>query len=206
MPWVGEHLDDSRGLDQVRNNLTWSRHLCYRNRKTSRLALRAEGLEPERVPCQFATKSRLLIIANELQNLNRNVSVVEDGGHLISFRPPPTEVHAQVKTWFTDREILEWFERHLSLFRELSMRNYIRALELNRAGLDWVDASFPRPLPGRTRLVARLRDETSFRSEDERVQAFVSAGGVCRATYFNHVRRLRAIRGNTERKRHFGDG
>jgi len=163
----------------------------------------ATGLGPERIPRQFVTKSRLFIIANEWQNRNRNVPIVEDGGHLISFRPPPAEVHAQVKTWFTDREILEWFERHLSLFRELSMRNYVRALELKRAGLDWIDASLPRPLPGRTRLVARLRDEASFRSEEERVRAFIGAGGGCRATYFNHVRRLRTIRGGIGNRRRF---
>jgi hypothetical protein len=155
----------------------------------------ATGLGPERIPRQFITKSRLFIIANDWQNLNQNVRIVDDGGHLISFRPPPIEVHMQVKTWFTDREILEWFERHLSLFRELSMRNYLRALELKRAGLDWIDPSLPRPLPGRTRLVARLRDEVSFGSEEERVRAFISAGGGCRATYFNHVRRLRTICG-----------
>ena len=163
----------------------------------------ATGLGPERIPRQFVTKSRLFIIANEWQNLNRNVCIVSYGGHLIWFRPSPAEVHAQVKTWFADREILEWFERHLSLFRELSMTNYIRASELKQAGLDWIDTSLPRPLPGRTRLVARLRDEASFRSEEERVRAFINAGGGCRATYFNHVRKLRSIRSSIGNKHRF---
>lgn len=163
----------------------------------------AAGLDREKIPRQFTTKSRLLIIANDWRNLNRNVAAVEDRGHLVSFRPPPEEVHAHAKTWFTDPEILEWFQRHLTFFHKLSLRNYVRALELKRAGLDWIDASLPKPMPSRTKLVARLRDDASFESEEQRVRAFVSTGGGCRATYFNHVRRLRSIQGAAGNERRF---
>jgi hypothetical protein len=163
----------------------------------------AAGLERDGIPRHFTTRSRLLIIANDWRNLNRNVAAVEDRGHLVSLRPPPEEVHAHAKTWFIDAEILQWFERHLSLFDKLSLRNYVRALELKRAGLDWIDASLPKPLPSRTRLVARLRDDASFKSEQQRVRAFVGMGAGCRATYFNHVRRLRAIQDSVGVNRRF---
>ena len=46
-------------------------------------------------------------------------------------------------------------------------------------------------LSGPRLLAARLRADTSFASEEDRAQAFVEQGGGCRATYFNHVKRLR---------------
>ena len=154
----------------------------------------AAGMEREGIPRQFSTKSRVMIIANDWQTLNRNVAAVQDRGHLISFEPPPEEVHGRVARWFDDEEILAWFQRHLSLFDRLSMRDYVRAAELKRAGLDWMQVSLPRNLPTKTLLVAQLKDDESYRTEEERVQAFVSIGAGCRATYFNHARQLDHIR------------
>lgn len=39
-------------------------------------------------------------------------------------------------------------------------------------------------------LVAQLKADPTFDSEEERVRAFVARGGGCRATYFNHARTL----------------
>ena len=75
------------------------------------------------------------------------------------------------------------------------MRHYVRAAELKRAGLDWKQASLPEGLPRKTQLVAQLWDDDSYGSEEERAQVFVSLGAGCRATYFNHARRLRDLRG-----------
>ncbi len=155
----------------------------------------AAGLERDGVPREFSTKSRLLIIANDWQTLDRNVAAVQDRGHLISFEPSPAEVHCRVRSWFDDEEILDWFHRNLGLFRTLSMRQYVHARELKRADLDWREASLPGSLPEKTLLVARLRNDVSFGSEEERAGMFVSLGSGCRATYFNHVKRLRELHG-----------
>jgi hypothetical protein len=40
-------------------------------------------------------------------------------------------------------------------------------------------------------LVARLQADLSFPSEAARVQAFIAAGGGCRATFYHHARRVR---------------
>ena len=50
----------------------------------------ATGFEREGLPREFSTKSRLLIIANDWQTLNRNVVAVQDRGHLISFEAVPS--------------------------------------------------------------------------------------------------------------------
>ena len=46
-------------------------------------------------------------------------------------------------------------------------------------------------LPETTSLVAQLKDDECWASEAERVAEFIRRGGGCRATYFNHAKRLR---------------
>ena len=70
-------------------------------------------------------------------------------------------------TWFDDPEIYEWFSANLHRVREPSQRHYARA-----------------------RLVAELLKSAAYASTAARVQAFVEQGGGCRATFFNHRRRL----------------
>lgn len=187
-------IDDVDSLYSSRNSVRLLKCLCQTDEQ-KRMAWHsaAAGLEREGIPREFNTKSRVIIIANDWKTLNRNVEAVQDRGHLISFDPSPREVHDEVSKWFRDVDVLEWFERNLHMFRHLSMRHYVRAAELKKAGLDWVNASLPESLPEKTILVARLKDDPSFTSESERAAAFVEMGGGCRATYFNHARRLRNL-------------
>jgi hypothetical protein len=47
------------------------------------------------------------------------------------------------------------------------------------------------PKDPRERLVAELRANNSFATQEARAREFVTRGGGCRATYFNHARRLK---------------
>jgi hypothetical protein len=40
--------------------------------------------------------------------------------------------------------------------------------------------------------VAQVKADPQYATEAERVQAFATAGGGCRATYFNHAKKLAA--------------
>ena len=147
-------------------------------------------LEREGVPRCFETKSRVALIANDWKTLNGNVEAVQDRGHVIVFEPTAEEVHQQVSRWFADREILEWFEAHLHLVHRPSMRHYVRAAELKMAGLNWMQAILSDALSEKTLLVARIKADSKYENEQQRVEAFRAFGGGCRATYFNHTRRL----------------
>jgi len=70
------------------------------------------------------------------------------------------------------------------------LRTYRQAWELKQAGLDWRRAVLSRCLSGPALLVARLKADPAYPSEAERVRAFVGAGGGCRATYYQHARKL----------------
>lgn len=63
---------------------------------------------------------------------------------------------------------------------------------MKKAGLDWRTAILGRCLSGAALAVARLKTDQNFVSEEERVRAFVASGAGCRASYFNHARKLKS--------------
>ncbi len=147
-------------------------------------------LEHEGVPRSFETQSRVALLANDWKTLNGNVEAVQDRGHVIVFEPTAEEVHRQMLPWFRDMEILEQFERHLHSVHQPSMRHYVRAAEWKKAGLNWMQAILSAALSEKTLLAARIKMDSKYANERQRVEAFCRLGGGCRATYFNHARRL----------------
>lgn len=64
-------------------------------------------------------------------------SAVEDQGDVLLFEPSGLEVHRRTAAWFWDQEIFDFVGDHLYLIDEPFMRDYYRAWELKRAGMDW---------------------------------------------------------------------
>jgi hypothetical protein len=133
------------------------------------------------------------IIANRWQSLNADVQALEDRGHVLLFEPNAIEVHCQAATWFWDQSIFDFVAEHLHLIEPPSLRTYILAWELKKAGLDWQQGVLSRCLTGPALHVAQLKADPTFASEKERVASFVASGSGCRATYFNIARKLQLI-------------
>lgn len=150
----------------------------------------AQALDRHAVPRQFQTSSQVILIANEWESTSLNVQAVEDRLHVFLFEPTAVEIHRRASTWFDEPEVFEFIGGHLSLFTNLSLRTYVRGAQLKQAGFDWRDLLLRQVLSGPAATVARLKADTSFPSEEARARAFVAAGHGCRATYFNHARRL----------------
>jgi len=153
----------------------------------------AHALRERGVPREFPTSSPVMLIANQWTTSSLNVQAVEDRLHVLSFQPSQTEIHRQAATWFWDAEVFEFVGRHLNLLADLSFRVYIRAAELKQAGLDWRSAVLVTCVSPTTAIVARLKADDTLPSEEARAQAFVQGGHGCRATYFNHVRKLPTV-------------
>ena len=47
----------------------------------------ARSLERQGIPREFTTKSRVVIISNDWQTLNKNVAALQDRGHVLLFQP-----------------------------------------------------------------------------------------------------------------------
>lgn len=185
-------LDDVDTLYADRSAVRLLKCLCQTDEE-KRLAWHTASTVMDRdgIPRKFTTRSRVVIIANEWKTLDRNVAAIQDRGHVIRFEPSTDEVHRRVAEWFDDQEILQWFGDHLHLVHPPSMRHYVRAAELKRAGLEWETVLMSNTFPKKALLVARLKADGKFSNEKERVRAFVQTGAGCRATYFNHAKKLR---------------
>src|SRR5262245_15685928 len=149
-----------------------------------------KSLERQGIPREFVTKSRVVIIANDWQTLNRNVAALQDRGHVIHFQPGAAEVHRKAGTWFDDPEIYEWFAANLHRVREPSLRHYVRAKELKAAKMDWTEVLASEAENPRARLAAEILASATYGGMAERVKAFIEQGGGCRATFFNCRRYL----------------
>ncbi|MGZ5973247.1 MAG: hypothetical protein ACXWPK_07515, partial [Isosphaeraceae bacterium] len=124
------------------------------------------------------------------QTLNKNVAALQDRGNVLLFQPSASEVHAQAGKWFEDEEISGWFAANLHRVREPSLRHYVRARELKAAGMDWTEVLAAEEENPRSRLVTEILASPAYDSTAARVKAFVERQGGCRATFFNHRRRL----------------
>ncbi len=187
-------LDDVDSLYADRAAVRLLKCLCQTERqKTLAWHSYAKALEREDIPREFTTESRVLIIANVWKTLNSNVTAIEDRGHVLLFEPSPLEVHSRVAQWFWDQEVFDFVARHLHLIAEPSMRHYLAAWELKQAGFDWRSRLLERwATDDRTVLVAQLKADPSYVSEEDRVRAFKEKGGGCRQTYFAHAKKFRA--------------
>lgn len=68
------------------------------------------------------------------------------------------------------------------------------AWEKKQAGLDWRQFILNRLLTGTALEVARLKTQSGFSSEGERVQVFIDRGHGSRAIWFNHAKKLHHVR------------
>jgi len=125
---------------------------------------------------EFETTSKVTIVANQWCPRNADVEALEDRGHIILFRPSAIEVHLRTATWFWSQEIFNLFGANLGLITEPSMRLYIAAWELRQAGFDWKTPILARFQSGKAVLVAKLKSDPSFRTEEDRAKAFKDEG------------------------------
>jgi hypothetical protein len=193
-------IDDVDALYADRSGVRLLKCLCQtEEEKTVAWHSDARSLERQGIPREFVTKSRVAIIANDWKTLDQNVAALQDRGHVLLFQPGAAEVHRKAGTWFDDSEIYEWFAANLHRVREPSLRHYVRAKELKAARMDWTAVLAAEDENRRARLVAELLKSAAYASTAERVQAFIDQGGGCRATFFNHRRRLDGENGTGER-------
>jgi hypothetical protein len=184
-------IDDVDDLYADRSGIRLLKCLCQtEEEKAVAWHSDAKSLERQGIPREFVTKSRVVIIANDWQTLNKNVAALQDRGHVLLFQPSAAEVHRKAGTWFDDPEIYEWFAKNLDRVREPSLRHYVRAKQLKAAKMDWTEVLAEEAENRRARLAAELLASAAYSSTAARVKAFVEKGGGCRATFFNYRRYL----------------
>ncbi len=187
-------LDDVDGLHATPQGICLLKQLCQTDsRKRVSWNSNAVKLAKEGIPRQFVTTSHVAIITNGWRTISKNVEALEDRGHVISFEPAALEVHARTAEWFWDQEVFDFVAEHLHLIATPSMRDYVKGAQQKKGGLNWRNALLSKwGLADARLLVAQLMADPSYETEKQRAQAFVAKGGGCRATYFNHARKVKA--------------
>jgi hypothetical protein len=184
-------LDDIDGLTASPQGVRLLKALTQSDsEKTVSWETQAAALDREGIPRSFKTRSQVAILANS-PFASEDARALEDRGHVLVFDPPPLEVHEQASTWFWNQEVFDFVGHYLHLMPHHSFRTYVNAWERKNAGLPWQSAVLDRCLSGLTLEVAKLRADPRYKSEEERVRAFVERELGCRATYFNHAKLLR---------------
>ena len=99
-------IDDVDALYADRSGVRLLKCLCQtEEEKVIAWHSDARSLDPPTASLrEFTTKSRVVIISNDWQTLNKNVAALQDRGHVILFQPSALEVHAQAGKWFDDEE------------------------------------------------------------------------------------------------------
>ena len=132
--------------------------LCQTNAvKTLRWDSTTRLLEERRAPAEFRTGSPVLVITNRLQNLTPQVAAMIDRGQPLLFEPAAAEVHRVAADWFPDKEVYDFIGEWLPFIPDLSMRDYVKARQIKRAGLDWQTLLHRQWKSSRLARVAALR-------------------------------------------------
>jgi hypothetical protein len=184
-------IDDVDSLHRDRDAVRLLKCLCQSDPvKTISWNSEARTLTKRNIPRQFSTTSKVAIIANDWRQVNLDIAALEDRGHRIEFAPDAAEVHRTVADWFWDQEVFDFVGQRLPIIQRPSFRHYLRAAELKQAGMDWRLSVLASCASGKLLIVALLKANDKYASEEQRAQAFVAAGHGCRASYFNLAKKL----------------
>lgn len=181
-------IDDADSLFSDRSCIPLLKSLLERE-TTKVVSWHSRAIDDDTIPRSFTTRSKVAILCNEWRTVNENMRAVEDRGHFIHFVPSVIEVHHNVQKsgWFDDEEVFDFIQDHLHLIVEPSMRYYVKAAEMRRAGIDdWQGKTLQMVNCDMERLaiVRRLLNDPSYASEAERVIAYVELTGRSQATYY----------------------
>jgi len=181
-------IDDVAGIIGDPLGVAVLKDLCQsESEKTVAWRSSTKVLEDEGVPTEFKTTSPVAFITNDWPTFDQKLSALEDRAHLMVFDPRPLEIHLASAAWFYDQEVFDFIGENLYFIPVLSLRMYEQAAEFKAAGFAWQDLLIDPRKGWRRRLVAKLKTDPSFSSEEDRVEKFAELGGGSRATYYRHA-------------------
>ncbi len=161
--------------------------------------------EDNGLPNMFESISRVMIIANDLKKLTKNLGAILDRGMVIRFAPGAMNLHVEVANggWFDDREVFREIGKYLYLMVHPSFRFYLHARANKRAGLDWkallVRQLEEDPEDGKLILAAKIMNDARYKTARQQEEAFIAhPDGGSQATWFRKKRELKEKRGDID--------
>ena len=157
------------------------------------------------LPNRFESISRVMIVANDLKKLTKNLGAILDRGMVVRFQPSAFNLHVEVAAggWFDDADVFREIGNCLYLMVHPSFRFYLTTRAAKRAGLDW-KTILVRQLeeaPGDDKLVlaAKIMNDPRYKTPKEQEEAFIAhPDGGSQATWFRKKRELKERRGDID--------
>lgn len=141
------------------------------------------------LPSSFETSCKVIILMNTLLVKDLNIQALMSRAHLLLFEPSNMEILKYMKTWATDKVIIDFIKKFAPFSKELNLRTYMQAIELKESGLDWkVDIINTLEIEERLYIIHSLLEKC--KTDTERIEKFKEMGYGSRPTYFRYKKLL----------------
>lgn len=151
--------------------------------------------EKSDLPPAFETRSRCLLLVNELKLVSKNFAAVLDRALPVSFNPTPRELAAYVATWFdlrSHKDVYDYVTERLPYAQSPSCRFYVRALALKQAKLDWQETVDAQTTP-QDKKVAALKVvllNSKLKTRKDQYESWRQATGASEQAFYAYLRAI----------------
>ena len=141
-------------------------------------------------PPTFTTTSEVVILANNLGQLTQDMEAMLDRGTLVWFDPTNDEIINYTATWLGDNEIIEFAREWSSLAAQPSCRDMWNAKKKKQGTgklITWQKVLLGKWRVSEMTTVRDILNDPSYKTEGERVAAFIAKTGKSRAEWYRDM-------------------
>lgn len=130
-------FDDVETLLRNRHNTTLLKQILDTKEVKTVCYHTTARINDAEVPHEIKIKSKAMILCNDLHQEGKDIKALLSRGHYIHFEPTKEEILGRIKTFATDNAVVSEIEGIINKMANLSLRTYVKAVELKKAGMDW---------------------------------------------------------------------
>ena len=180
-------FDDVDALLDNKTTVALLKQICDTNRE-KKVAYATTAHQAADVPQEYTTKTRVVIITNDLKKVGKNLGALHTRGVFIDFDPSNGEVFKTLSSFAQDKEILSFIGGVYEDLEGFNFRVYEKAVQLKKSGLDWKD------------YLEREYDTTNYRliveemltlKPSERLDYWKSKTGMSRRSMFRYQKKYK---------------
>ncbi len=153
-------------------------------------------LKDNSIPKRYETKSRIIIICNSFDIVNKNVSSLADRGFHIIFKPTKQELMSKIKEIsikyskdIDTTKIIEIIDKHKS-FGDISLRTFVKGTFLYKQDKENFKIRLLQDMELNPKLILLDKLLQEYNNDKDRLQVWKEQG-FSRATYYRHKQSLK---------------
>jgi hypothetical protein len=197
-------MDDTDSLYNDRSLIRLLKALCETEKsRVIEWNSANKSLDAEGIPRSFVSKSRVIVIVNKINDeFGRHLESLIDRGILLKFFPSPRTVFEYGKTFFKDKEIVDFIDHNLDFASDFSLRVFENARQAKLAKLNWKESVLETLDIKEVCLVHRLMRNNHYTTDEERIREFMKQTGLSRPMYHKYREQIESRLGKPSRENH----